>query len=183
MVRPALFLAIFLFLPIILSFSALNTYGAQYINESNLYNLTFENLTVINQTIGPLGVAMYTINITNYGNDTSDEYNLSLSGIGALSSTSINLSMNESIQIGINVSNTTQENYETYIIANYWNGTATNTSWNLTSYDDGIVTNTTVDATAPTITVVSPTNTTYSSLPINLNVTTTTADTCLYNIG
>ncbi|RLJ06164.1 MAG: hypothetical protein DRP16_05430, partial [Candidatus Aenigmatarchaeota archaeon] len=71
--------------------------------------------------------------------------------------------------------------YSVYILANHWNGSDTETNWNLSSLDDGVLLNITVDGTPPVINSVNLSYggenkswsniTTYQNITIIANIT------------
>ncbi len=163
-----------------------------YVIGDTLHNLTFENLTSREFIKAANQNATFIINITNWGNATYEEYNLSigLAGtsyidtIGTLNVTDIVLNQNESVSVELNVSNATSGNYSLYIIAYHWNGTTKNTTWSLNSSDDGIYFNLTVDADAPNniypaLPAANNTNYTTDQLAINITFNETRPDTCI----
>jgi len=161
-----------------------------YVVGSTLHNLTFENLTVMERFVQAGQNATYLINITNFGNNSlGEEYNLSVVGTGILNDTFLNLSIGEWEVVELNVSNSTEGVYTSYIIANHWNGTDTETDWNLSSADDGVIFTTYVSTGPPSnIIIVSPTpsnnshiNTNY--FEINITFTDDTPQACILELN
>lgn len=146
-------LRVLLALMFLAGFSILLSSGgsaASYTANDTLHNLTFSNLTAMQQSSSTVQNLTYQINITNYGNFTEGEqYNLSVmncsnlsqAGVGVLSSYFLNLSQNQSQVVYLYVSNSTAGVYSSCIKANHWNGSETETSWNLSSSSDGIILN------------------------------------------
>jgi hypothetical protein len=155
-----------------------------YIAGDTLHNLTFVNDTALTSTIVTNQVTSYIITITNNGNATSETYNLSVVGIGTLNVSSITLNQGESTQVELNVSNTTAGQYTSYIVAYHYNGTDTETDWNLSSADDNVTFTTTI--VNPSLTIFYPPNgwNITSTNGVDLNFSSNTVlDTCVYSIN
>ncbi|MCX6814153.1 MAG: hypothetical protein NTY20_00665 [Candidatus Aenigmarchaeota archaeon] len=124
--------------------------ASSYIANDTMHNLTFSNLTAMQQSLSSIQNLTYQINVTNYGNATAGEqYNLSVvncsnlnqPGVGFLNTYFLNLSQNQSITAQLYVSNSTAGMYSSCIMANHWNGSVMETSWNLTSSNDSVILN------------------------------------------
>ncbi|MBN1792889.1 PGF-pre-PGF domain-containing protein [Candidatus Woesearchaeota archaeon] len=101
-----------------------------YTIASTTYNLSFANLSIVNQTASP-GVSMnVTLNLTNRENETR-VFNLSVN-YGSLNESQVNLSENESQIVKLTFINTTEGAYLAVVTATLYN----DSSVQLTSYDD-----------------------------------------------
>ncbi len=155
-----------------------------YVATDALHNLTFVNNTALTSTAITNQVVTYIITITNNGNATSETYNLSVVGIGTLNASSITLLQGESTQVELNVTNATAGQYTSYIVAYHYNGTDTETDWNLSSADDGVIFTTTI--INPNLTIHYPPNggNITSTNGVDLNFSSNTVlDTCVYSIN
>ena len=157
-----------------------------YVVNNTLHNLLFQNLSDMNAVVKQGINATFLINITNYGNATYEEYNLSTVNYtgnenGTLNETFIHLNYSESTTVELNFSSSSDGLYSVYILANHWNGSDTETDWNLSSLDDGVLLNITVDGTPPIINSVNLSYggenkswgniTTYQNITIIANIT------------
>lgn len=141
--------------------NSFSTYTAGNTN----YSLKYQNLTVMRQSVFQRQNITYKINITNNGSSAADTYNLSLwSNMTRkwinMSSVTLNSTrvggLHNHTQVEVRAFATSGGTYHTFIIANYWNGTAKNTTWSLNSTSDGIRFITTV--VPATLSMASPAN-------------------------
>ena len=154
--------------------NSFSTYTAGNTN----YSLRYQNLTVMRQSVFQRQNITYKINITNNGSSAADTYNLSLwSNMTRkwinMSSVTLNSTrvggLHNHTQVEIRAFATSGGTYRTFIIANYWNGTAKNTTWSLNSTSDGIRFITTV--VPATLSIASPANSANVSTASGLIIT------------
>ncbi|MBN2142228.1 PGF-pre-PGF domain-containing protein [Candidatus Woesearchaeota archaeon] len=128
------------------------------------YNLSFVNLSSINQTGEPGAVLNVTLNLTNWEN-TTRVYNLS-TNVGSLNESQVNLSENESQIVILNYTNVTEGTNAAIMTATLFN----DSSVALTSEDDlGSIYFSIVNS-ALSASVIYPENTTYTNRTVNVTI-------------
>ncbi len=110
-----------------------------------VYSLTFAAATT-QQSSNTIQNLNYTINVTNNGVSGSEAYNFTVvncstnqtAGVGTLNATSYTIGYGQTKQLLLSVSNSTSGLYTLCIMANHWNGTSADTTWNFTSGQNGV---------------------------------------------